>query len=39
MASADSIRFLAKADLDADGNAVRLYISDTSGQERELVLA
>lgn len=39
MASADSIRFLAKADLDADGNPVRLYISDTSEQERGLALA
>jgi hypothetical protein len=39
MASADPIRFLAKADLDADGNAVRLYISDTSEQERGLALA
>lgn len=35
MASADSIRFLAKADLDMDGHPVRLYISDTLEHEAE----
>ena len=38
MASADSIRFLAKADLDPDGNLVRLYISDTTGQASSVAL-
>jgi len=32
MASSRPIRFVAKAELDADGNPVRLYISDTAEQ-------
>ena len=39
MASGDSIRFLAKADLDGDGNPVRLYISDTSERQSGLARA
>ncbi|KXU95710.1 hypothetical protein CR51_24845 [Caballeronia megalochromosomata] len=35
MTSADPIRFLAKAELDEDGNPIRLYISDTSEREAE----
>lgn len=38
MASADSIRFLAKADLDMDGHPIRLYISDTLEHEAELAV-
>ncbi|WP_250492809.1 hypothetical protein [Caballeronia sp. GAWG1-1] len=34
MACAISLRFLAKADLDADGNPSKLYISDTAEQSR-----
>ncbi|WP_162066601.1 hypothetical protein [Burkholderia sp. THE68] len=33
MTSADPIRFLAKAELDDEGNPIRLYISDTSKPE------
>lgn len=32
MAGASALRFLAKADLDADGNPSKLYISDTAEQ-------
>ncbi|SAL49439.1 hypothetical protein AWB71_02753 [Caballeronia peredens] len=35
MASADSIRVLAKADLDGDGIPVRLYISEISERKQE----
>ncbi|SAK43665.1 hypothetical protein AWB76_00528 [Caballeronia temeraria] len=35
MASADSIRFLAEADLDSGGNPVRLYISSSSEHDSE----
>lgn len=39
MASADSIRFLAKAELDMEGNLVRLNISGSSEHDAEPALA
>ncbi|MDR5879508.1 hypothetical protein [Caballeronia sp. LZ032] len=38
MASRHSICFLAKADLDDEGHPLRLYISDTSAQERRFTV-
>lgn len=38
MASSHAISFLAKADLDDEGHPLRLYISDTSAQERRFTV-